>query len=94
MKVAALQMVSSPRRDDNLATARQLLEQAAASGVELAVLPEYFCAVGARDTDKLALRETPGQGVVQSFLAQAAHELDLWIVGGTLPMACDDPHKV
>ncbi|MDP2768671.1 MAG: carbon-nitrogen hydrolase family protein, partial [Giesbergeria sp.] len=43
MKVAALQMVSSPRRDDNLATARQLLEQAAASGVELAVLPEYFC---------------------------------------------------
>ena len=94
MKVAALQMVSSPRRDDNLATARQLLEQAAASGVELAVLPEYFCAVGARDTDKLALRETPGQGVVQSFLAQAARELDLWIVGGTLPMACDDPHKV
>ena len=94
MKVAALQMVSSPRRDDNLATARQLLEQAAASGVELAVLPEYFCAVGARDTDKLALRETPGQGVVQAFLAQAARELDLWIVGGTLPMACDDPHKV
>ena len=58
MKVAALQMVSSPRRDDNLATARQLLEQAAASGVELAVLPEYFCAVGARDTDILAFLES------------------------------------
>ncbi len=94
MKVAALQMVSGPRRDDNLNTARQLLEQAAASGVELAVLPEYFCAVGARDTDKLALRETPGQGAVQSFLAQAARELGLWIVGGTLPMACAAPHKV
>ena len=77
MKVAALQMVSSPRRDDNLATARQLLEQAAASGVELAVLPEYFSAMGARDTDKLALRERPGDGVVQSFLAQAARDLDL-----------------
>jgi len=94
MKVAALQMVSVPQRDDNLAQARALLEQAAAQGVELAVLPEYFSAMGARDTDKLALREQPGAGVVQSFLAQAARELGLWIVGGTLPMACQDPGRV
>jgi len=94
MKVAALQMVSTPRRDDNLAAARALLEQAAQEGVELAVLPEYFCAMGARDTDKLALRELPGEGVVQSFLAQAARDLDLWIVGGTLPLACQDPGRV
>ena len=94
MKVAALQMVSCPRQDDNLSAARTLLEEAAACGVELAVLPEYFCAVSPRDTDKLALRESMGEGVVQSFLAQAARELGLWIVGGTLPMACDDPGKV
>lgn len=94
MKVAALQMVSTPRRDDNLAAARALLEQAVQEGVELAVLPEYFCAMGARDTDKLALRELPGEGVVQCFLAQAARDLDLWIVGGTLPLACQDPGRV
>lgn len=94
MKVAALQMVSTPRRDDNLATARALLEQAAQDGVELAVLPEYFGSMGVRDADKLALCEQPGDGVVQSFLAQAARELDLWIVGGTLPMACQDPGRV
>ena len=94
MKVAALQMVSCPRRDDNLTAARMLLNEAAASGVELAVLPEYFGAVNARDTDKLALRESPGDGEVQSFLSQSARELGLWIVGGTLPMACDDPCKV
>ena len=94
MKVAALQMVSCPRRDDNLTAARMLLNEAAASGVELAVLPEYFGAVNARDTDKLALRESPGDGEVQSFLSQSARELGLWIVGGTLPMACDDPRKV
>ena len=58
MKVAALQMVSCPRQDDNLAAALTLLEEAAACGVELAVLPEYFCAVSPRDTDKLALRES------------------------------------
>ncbi|WP_119964292.1 carbon-nitrogen hydrolase family protein [Simplicispira lacusdiani] len=94
MKVAALQMVSTPRREDNLATARGLLEQAAAQGVEMAVLPEYFGAMGARDTDKLALSEQPGEGVVQSFLAQAARELGLWIVGGTLPMASTAPGRV
>jgi len=94
MKVAALQMVSTPRREENLAQARALLEQAAAQGVELAVLPEYFSAMGARDTDKLALCEQPGDGAVQSFLAQAARDLGLWIVGGTLPMACEAPGRV
>ncbi|ART60560.1 acyltransferase [Acidovorax carolinensis] len=94
MKVAALQMVSGTQRSDNLAMARRLLEQAAAAGAELAVLPEYFCAMGLRDTDKLALRETPGDGVVQTFLALAAQELQMWVVGGTLPMQTADPARV
>ena len=66
MKVAAIQMVSGTDRDANLAHARALLAEAAAAGAELAVLPEYFCIMGARDTDKLALRERPGEGVVQA----------------------------
>ncbi|MBP3979274.1 MULTISPECIES: carbon-nitrogen hydrolase family protein [unclassified Acidovorax] len=94
MKVAALQMVSGTQRSDNLAMARRLLEQAATAGAELAVLPEYFCAMGLRDTDKLALRETPGDGVVQAFLARAAQELQMWVVGGTLPMQTADPERV
>ncbi len=94
MKAAAIQMVSCPRRDDNLASARALLQEAAASGVELAVLPEYFGAVSPRETDKLALCESLGDGAAQSFLAQTARELGLWIVGGTVPMACNAPGKV
>ena len=86
MKIAAIQMVSALARDANLARAHALLAEAAAAGAELAVLPEYFCLMGARDTDKLALREPPGAGVVQDFLAAAAREFDLWIVGGTLPL--------
>ena len=90
MKIAAIQMVSSPHLADNLAQARTLLEQAAALGAELAVLPEYFSTMGMRDSDKLALAEAFGSGAAQDFLARSARELGLWLVGGTLPLTCTD----
>jgi predicted amidohydrolase len=93
MKVAAIQMVSTPRVEDNLAAADRLLAQAAVLGCELAVLPEYFCLLGRSDTDKLAVRETFGAGPVQDFLSEAARRHGLWLVGGTLPLAAaDDAH--
>ena len=91
MKVAAIQMVSGVSLDANLSEALRLLRQAAACGAELAVLPEYFCFMGHRDEDKLVIAETPGLGTVQDFLSDAARDLKLWVVGGTLPMATDDP---
>ena len=94
MKVAALQMVSGTHRDDNLRVAYELLEQAARSGAELAVLPEYFCLMGHKDTDKLACREPEGDGVIQRFLADTARALQIWIVGGTLPMQTTAPDRV
>ena len=94
MKVAAIQMVSSVERETNLSRAHALLAQAAAGGAELAVLPEYFCVMGRRDTDKLALREQPGRGPVQDFLASAAREFGLWIVGGTLPLESPEDEHV
>jgi nitrilase len=94
MKMAALQMVSGTDLSANLATARRLLEQAAHLGAELAVLPEYFCLMGQRDADKLTLAEQPGHGPIQAMLSQAARELGLWVVGGTLPIATPDPARV
>jgi deaminated glutathione amidase len=94
MKAAALQMVSGVTLQANLDSARALLEQAARGGAELAVLPEYFCLMGQRDGDKLAVRETFGEGPIQDFLAQSARELGLWIAGGTLPLAADDEARV
>lgn len=93
MKVAALQMVSGLALEGNLQAARALLEQAAQAGCELAVLPEYFCLLGRKDTDKLALREHAGHGRIQQFLAASAKDLSLWLVGGTLPIeAADEGH--
>ena len=89
MKVAAIQMVSCTLVEHNLRAARALLTEAAQAGAELAVLPEYFCIMGQRDTDKLALQEPLGSGPIQDWLSTTARELGLWIVGGTLPLAVD-----
>lgn len=93
-RIAALQMVSGPEVEANLEAAARLLAEAAAGGAALAVLPEYFCILGRRDSDKLAVAETPGEGPIQAFLADAARRHGLWIVGGTLPLKTEDPARV
>lgn len=101
MKVAALQMVSAPDLAENLATAAGLLAQAADAGAELAVLPEYFGLLGHQDTDKLALAEPapgpdglPTGGPMQRLLSDAARQGQMWVVGGTVPIATPDPQQV
>jgi deaminated glutathione amidase len=94
MKIAALQTVATPDVDRNLATAERLLAAAAAQGVRLAALPEYFCLMGRRDEDKLAIAEADGAGPIQDFLAAQARRLGLWIIGGTLPIRADTPGRV
>ncbi|MEY4754552.1 MAG: hypothetical protein RJA44_2227 [Pseudomonadota bacterium] len=89
MKIAALQMVSTPRVDDNLAQAAELVAEAARQGAELVLLPEYFCLMGLRDRDKLAIAEAEGSGPIQQTLAALARRHQLWLVGGTLPLRVD-----
>ena len=86
MKLALIQMVSSHTLADNLVQADGLLQSAARDGAELAVLPEYFCLMGHHDGDKLLIAENFGVGPVQSFLAERARTLGLWLVAGTLPL--------
>ncbi len=87
MKVSAIQMVSTGDLQTNLASAYELLRAAADAGAELAVLPEYFCLLGQRDTDKLGIQEPFGTGIIQQFLSDTAMALGLWIVGGTVPLS-------
>ncbi len=94
MKIAAIQMVSTPDVKRNLDAARALLQQAAAAGAELAVLPEYFCLLGLKDTDKLTIAEPAGDGPLQDFLSQCAFDFNLNLVGGTLPIIASQPGKV
>ncbi len=92
--VAAVQMVSGPDVDENLKAAAQLVAQAAAQGAQLVLLPEYFCIMGQSDHDKVAVREPDGDGPIQQFLADTAREHGIWLIGGTVPLECPDPHKV
>jgi deaminated glutathione amidase len=86
MKIAAIQMVSTPSVERNLATASRLIAQAAAEGAQLVALPEYFCLMGQHDTDKLAVAEDPGHGPMQTMLSNAAREHNVWLIGGTVPL--------
>lgn len=83
---AAVQMSSGDDLRQNLSVAAALLEEARASGARLAVLPENFAFIGARDTDKLAVAEGQGKGPIQEFLSQTATRLRMWIVAGSLPL--------
>jgi nitrilase len=94
MKIAALQMVSTPSVDRNLTSAARLIADAAAQGARIAALPEYFCFMGAHDRDKLAIAEAPGDGPLQRFLADQARTHGLWLIGGTIPLRCDTPDRV
>ena len=94
MKIAAIQMVSGLDPQANLAHALQLIAQAAAAGAELVALPEYFCLIGQKDSDKLAIQEAEGAGPLQDALSRAAHAHGLWIAGGTLPVSADTPERV
>ena len=93
LRVAALQMVSTPRVEENLRTAAALIREAVAQGAELLALPEYFAIMGMSDTDKVGVRESDGAGPIQDFLAASARQHGVWLIGGSLPLWTDRPDK-
>jgi deaminated glutathione amidase len=94
IRVAAIQMASGPNVAANLAEAERLIAAAAKQGAKLVALPEYFAIMGLKDTDKVAVQETEGKGPIQKFLADTAKKHKIWLIGGSLPLTCDNPLKV
>ena len=107
VKVAGIQMASSPNVASNLTEAERLIAIAAEQGAKIVVLPEYFCIMGVKDIDKVAVREKAGDesqsigdapsgggGPIQRFLAKMAKKYKIWLIGGTVPLASNFPNKV
>lgn len=93
-RVAAVQMASGPNVAGNLQEAARLIELAAASGARMVALPEYFAIMGMKETDKVAVREKPGNGPIQSFLSETAKKHGIWLIGGSAPLESSVPDKV
>jgi predicted amidohydrolase len=94
LDIASIQMVSTPSLNENLEVAACLTKAAADSGAQLAVLPEYFCLMGLKDTDKVHAREVAGSGPIQERLAAMAQENNIFLVAGTIPLEAKESNKV
>jgi deaminated glutathione amidase len=94
VKVAGIQMASSPSVSANLIEAERLIKLAAEEGAKIVVLPEYFCIMGIHDTDKVRVREKEGDGPIQHFLSKMAKKHKILLIGGTVPLVSSVPNKV
>jgi predicted amidohydrolase len=94
MKIAAVQTVSTPDVARNLDAVAHWIGEAARQGAGLVALPEYFCLMGRRDSDKLLIAEPAGDGPIQHFLAAQAKARGIWLIGGTLPIRAETAERV
>ena len=94
LNIASIQMVSTPDIQENLETASRFITAAAAAGARLAVLPEYFCLMGLKDTDKVRARESYRSGPIQERLSTIAQENGIYLIAGTIPLEASAPEKV
>ena len=94
LKIASIQMVSTPNLNENLELAARLIKAASDSGSRLVVLPEYFCLMGLKDTDKVNVREAVGSGPIQERLAAIAQENNIHLVAGSIPLEAQESNKV
>lgn len=93
MRIAAIQMNSGPDVSVNLELAERLIAEASADDCRLVALPENFALMPERGRDKARHAEEPGEGTIQSFLADTAARYRVWIVAGSMPLispAIDD----
>lgn len=85
-KVAAIQMVSGPDLEKNLASAARLITAAANAGAELVLLPEVFAVLEGGPMRPYGEIEGDPDAPIQKFLSGQAQTHRLIVVGGTIPL--------
>ena len=83
MRAALIQMPVTANKRTNIETASRKLREAKAHGADLAILPEMFCC----PYENACFRAygEPEGGEAQKALSVLAAELELYVVGGSIP---------
>jgi predicted amidohydrolase len=82
LTVAAIQMSSTPNKDENLATAEQLIHAAASAGADLVALPELWTCHGLESAYRANAEPIPGK--TTRFLGDLARERGIYLLGGSI----------
>lgn len=95
MRVAVVQLNSQDDVGQNLGKVRHLVGQAASAGAKLVALPENFAFMGEEARKRELAERVDGvpQGVIVHTLADLAVKHGIWVLGGGMPEASDDPAR-
>jgi len=91
--IATIQMASGSHVQANLMEAAKLIKIAAEQGATMAILPESFAMMGMHDSDRVAIAEEAGNGVIQDWASAIAKTHAIWLVAGTIPLKTKNPKK-
>jgi predicted amidohydrolase len=91
MRVAALQMCSTPDAEANLSTADRLVRQAASDGAELLLLPEKWTCLGGPGA--VAAGAQPFDGPALAWARAIARELGVELVAGSFAEAVEGQER-
>lgn len=96
INAAVIQLVSGQDPIANMARMEFWVRKAAAAGANWVVLPETFYCFGRKDQRQLAEQYLMAAGPVRATLAALAHELNITLFAGSMPLAegCRQPGKV
>lgn len=93
-KIAAIQMCSTHILEKNFESSAKLIKEAASNGAKLVVLPEMFAIIDEPSPEEVMVKEPFGSGIIQDFLSSEAQRHKIWLVGGTIPIACEENNKI
>ena len=82
IEAAAIQMSSTPDKDENGETAEALVRQAAAAGADLVALPELWSCHGLDTVYRENAETVPGP--TTEFLGELARGLGVYLLGGSI----------